>query len=406
MQEETKQAEVDKVQSTLRSAAINKVPEGWKSMESLGFETKDKDSTDELFEYARSPERQQHIYYNNTENKFVEDTKSSNGLYFNTSTGLLEYKSAKYYNSEIYVNVEEYMQFNLVPVTPLKEDKGKESPKNPPEGFQILRSFSNYAGWAYDSTEKAEQDLFKFIEAKRNRVTVFVLEPDIGTGYIFSTPVWFPVTAIREKFGNTPFFLKYTRSDGKVFLRGGNSENPLTLYQIAVNKALYNDFLNTRGSIIVEVDGEQVEVASSGQRAKENNTVKGMFIKSKNSLTVYEILRKNKKTWTVRNTESNKESDAKFKNKYFITDKPTEESSEDEIEDGGTGELSVSDDEDNDFDDLPPAGVGSVPADRTRSKTTKPKMPRQQPLRVVSYEGVAGEVPALPLLRIPEPHEL
>lgn len=30
----------------------------------------------------------------------------------------------------------------------------------------------------------------------------------------------------------------------------------------------------------------------------------------------------------------------------------------------------------------------------------------EQPLRVVSYEGVAGEVPALPLLRIPEPHEL
>jgi len=45
----------------------------------------------------------------------------------------------------------------------------------------------------------------------------------------------------------------------------------------------------------------------------------------------------------------------------------------------------------------------------SKRKATKPKRPRgllEQPLRVVSYEGVAGEVPALPLLRIPEPHEL
>jgi alpha-acetolactate decarboxylase len=54
----------------------------------------------------------------------------------------------------------------------------------------------------------------------------------------------------------------------------------------------------------------------------------------------------------------------------------------------------------------------------TRSKTSRSKAtsvntgvgrklpPQQLKLRVMSYEGVAGEIPALPLLRIPEPHEL
>lgn len=55
------------------------------------------------------------------------------------------------------------------------------------------------------------------------------------------------------------------------------------------------------------------------------------------------------------------------------------------------------------------AGAGSGgPARGTRSQTqTKKSLRRKKTaLRVVSYEGVAGEVPALPLLRIPEPHEL
>lgn len=444
MQALSESKEQDEVRRTLKSTAIDTAPEGWKSMESLGFKNNDNESKDELFMYARSSKRLEHIYYNNRDNKFVEDTKSSKGLYFNTDD-LLEYKRADYDSSEVYVNVEEYMQFNLVPVYPLTEDERKESQKNPPEGFQILRNFSNYAGVFNDSTERAEKDLFEFIEAKGNRVTVFVLEPDIGTGYIFSTPVWFPVTAIREKFGNTPFFLEYTRSDRKEFLRGGNT-NPLTLYQIAVNKDLYNDFLNTRGSTIVEVNGEKVEVGSSGQRANKKNTVKGMFIKSENSSTVYEILQKKNGSWKVRNTTSNKESSAKYRDKYRITDKPTEVEvmarrlgrekkppasgfeTGDVVEmgnqlyivQGGNGFPAKKDPAGYYVVDIDKRGTKKLTSDailvlskednimptarRKRLKTKRPLL--EQPLRVMSYGGIEGKVPALPMVRIPEPHEL
>ena len=52
------------------------------------------------------------------------------------------------------------------------------------------------------------------------------------------------------------------------------------------------------------------------------------------------------------------------------------------------------------------SGAGSGPQTRSQTKPKMPKGPLEQTLRVVSYEGVAGEIPALPLLRIPEPHEL
>jgi len=51
------------------------------------------------------------------------------------------------------------------------------------------------------------------------------------------------------------------------------------------------------------------------------------------------------------------------------------------------------------------AGAGSGPTTRSQTRDMRQGL-LEQPLRVVSYEGVAGEVPALPLLRIPEPHEL
>jgi len=267
-----------------------------------------------------------------------------------------------------------------------------------PEGFITLDQIDSAYQLIFRRTDdaKAEADLAEYIRSKGGVVTIYAKVKNTEGNTWLNYPGWFPITAFREKIGNLPFFLEI-EVEGKKYLLGGGIGQSLNITQIGVPEEDFKVFHNIQGDQeLVAEDGTTVTVGSVGTRATKDNTAVGMFIMARSSKKIYEIVSKGNTNWTAVKEKNGNPVPQKYANLYDIADKPKDWDKEIKVE--------PEEPEETKDDEAIARRTRGAQARRRKKKGNRRLL--EQPLRVMSYEGIEGKVPALPMVRIPEPHEL